>query len=300
MGIIGNTDKMLRDLVKDQQNLAYMREEWARNHGLSEHYEIWKEIFSRLEPYESFQFSVFIKLKYAAGEFKELGTEFAELNQHRIATGEAVPVNERSFLQVMIEGYWDEGGGRVRIGSDARYFEIMNTTSEYLKKLVNGETEETDLMIFAKEIYESSHYKELFMELLDRLGKAQKHVPGQSPHRHIIEKHLSHFKGDNLTGMRIMNSEDYERLINYFDDFFPGCIIPESLTPINKIELPDQQIWYPFSLILDEVLPGRKKIPDQLFPFLRRLFPQISNSTTMEKKFRSMPANYHDIVSKNS
>lgn len=109
----------------------------------------------------------------------------------------------------------------------------------------------------------------------------------------VIEKRLFFLKGNNKSNEKIMNDNDFDRLIAYTSHLLENKQVPEFFTTIKPIKISNNSITYTYYLIHKDLF-GTSKIYDFFIDFLHSIFEQLKNTekSTLKAKFATEPKKY--------
>lgn len=122
------------------------------------------------------------------------------------------------------------------------------------------------------------------------------------------EYFMGFMNGNNkLKGGVIMNEADYKRLLKYTQQLMDECSVPETIIPIPKINLNNQEIIHTYRRIHDYIYPHGKK-RKAFFIFFDKVFAQLNQpekeidknnnyiNSNCYKKFRFQPDHYNKLL----
>lgn len=111
--------------------------------------------------------------------------------------------------------------------------------------------------------------------------------------KNIAKDYLKFLSGINIHGHKIMETEQFEKLIDYTNYLIENDQLPNPIKPFSKINISNEFLRYTFYLIHRE-LYGTRPIKDVFIDFLHDVFSQFKNTakSTTKTKFSIEPTHY--------
>ncbi|MBY0425203.1 MAG: hypothetical protein K2Q22_06170 [Cytophagales bacterium] len=115
----------------------------------------------------------------------------------------------------------------------------------------------------------------------------------------VAEKYLAYLHGNNLQKTKIMQNNDYERLLEYTFHLIENETLPENIKKISQLNIPSGYIRYTYYLIHKE-LYTTKAIKTQWIDFLQQVFVEFKDTDwqTIKTKFSTKPNLYETDILK--
>lgn len=115
----------------------------------------------------------------------------------------------------------------------------------------------------------------------------------------VAEKYLAYLQGNNLQKSKIMQGNEYDRLLEYTFHLIEFETLPESIKKISQLNIPSGYIRYTYYLIHKE-LYTTKAIKNQWIDFLQQVFVEFKDTDwqTIKTKFSTKPSLYETDIQK--
>jgi len=132
----------------------------------------------------------------------------------------------------------------------------------------------------------------------EAIGKKQKPLSKKDKatteqQKSFAAEHLKFMSGANVQQEKIMQDNDFKRMMEYSYHLIETGKLPTDIKQIPQINIPTQHIRYTY-YIIHKNLYGTKGIKKEWIDFLHKVFKQFSNTEkkTTKTKFSTKPQNY--------